>query len=213
MRRWPKPGARAATASRVLWRLLATSMPSAPPSTFSARMTSGRGSRMTWSSAGSRSLGCLSGLLVMKISGFSTTVSMRSVSRTMYGETQPFSTTTPSTKSTRMPGSSVSSTVTTPSSPARKTASATASPMASSFAAIVATWRISSRPTTGRARRWSSSTSVAVATSIPRRSSIGFAPSSSARMPSRTIACASSVAVVVPSPVMSLVLLATSRTS
>src|SRR3954464_13729387 len=48
---------------------------------------------------------------------------------------------------------------------------------------------------------------------MPRRSSIGLTPSSSAIMPSRTMAWASSVAVVVPSPVWSLVLLATSRTS
>ena len=48
---------------------------------------------------------------------------------------------------------------------------------------------------------------------MPRRSSIGLAPSSIATIPSRTIAWASSVAVVVPSPVSSLVLLATSRTS
>ena len=54
---------------------------------------------------------------------------------------------------------------------------------------------------------------AAVASSMPRRRSIGFAPSSNARIPSRTIACASSVAVVVPSPVWSDVLFATSRTS
>src|SRR5262245_17143545 len=42
---------------------------------------------------------------------------------------------------------------------------------------------------------------------------MGLAPSSSARMPSRTMAWASRVAVVVPSPVWSLVLFATSRTS
>ena len=156
----------------------------------------------------------MSGLLVMRISGSSKTVSIRSVSRTMYGDTQPFSTTTPSTKSTRMPGSSDSSSVTTPSSPTRDTASATASPITgSSLAAIVATWSISSRERTGRAIRCSSATSAAVASSMPRRSPIGFAPSSSAFIPSRTIAWASSVAVVVPSPVMSLVLLATSRTS
>jgi hypothetical protein len=61
--------------------------------------------------------------------------------------------------------------------------------------------------------RRSSADSTSAASSMPRRSSIGFAPSSSARMPSRTIACASSVAVVVPSPVRSDVLLATSLTS
>src|SRR3954452_1069984 len=113
-----------------------------------------------------------------------------------------------------MPGSSDSSSVTTPSWPTRATASATASPITgSSFAAIVATCSISSRERTGRAHRCSSSTRAADASSMPLRSSIGFAPSSSARMPSRTIDWASSVAVVVPSPVRSLVLLATSRTS
>ena len=83
----------------------------------------------------------------------------------------------------------------------------------SSLAAIVATWARCARPSTGRAIRCSSATTQAVASSMPRRSSIGLTPSSSARMPSRTIAWASSVAVVVPSPVRSLVLLATSRTS
>src|SRR4051794_4240082 len=83
----------------------------------------------------------------------------------------------------------------------------------SSLAAIVATCSSWSRSAIGRATRLSSSVRRSVASSMPRRSSIGLAPSSSAFMPSRTIACASSVAVVVPSPVRSLVLLATSRTS
>ena len=104
--------------------------------------------------------------------------------------------------------------VTTPSAPTRSRASATASPMtSSSLAAMVAMWASCSRPSTGRAVRCSSATTQAVASSIPRRRSIGLTSSSSARMPSRTMAWASSVAVVVPSPVRSLVLLATSRTS
>src|SRR4051794_20482182 len=120
----------------------------------------------------------------------------------------------PSTNSTVMPGSGDSSTVTTPSSPTRSRASATASPIrSSSLPAMVATWRRSSRPSTGRAWRRRSSTTRSVASSMPRRSSIGFAPSSIVSMPSRTIPWASSVAVVVPSPVRSLVLVATSRTS
>src|SRR3954451_20027158 len=120
----------------------------------------------------------------------------------------------PSTKSTPMPGMSDCSIVTTPSGPTRSSASATAPPMtSSSLAAIVAMWASWSRPCTGRAMRCSSATRHAVASSIPRRRSIGLTPSSSARMPSRTMAWASRVAVVVPSPVWSLVLLATSRTS
>lgn len=116
----------------------------------------------------------------------------------MYGETNPFSTTMPSAKSTVMPGTSDSSTVTTPSSATRSSASATASPMrGSSLPAIVAIWARSARPATGRARPRRSATTSSTAASIPRRSSIGFAPSSIVRMPSQTSACASTVAVVV----------------
>src|SRR5215218_171789 len=139
---------------------------------------------------------------------------MRARSRTMYGEIQPFSTCMPSTNSAATPGTSLSSMVTTPSAPTRSSASATAAPMtSSSFAAIVATCSSWSRPSTGRATRRSSATRHSVASSMPRRRSIGLATSSRARMPSRTMAWASSVAVVVPSPVRSLVLFATSRTS
>src|SRR3954447_8690284 len=139
---------------------------------------------------------------------------MRVWSVAMYGEARPFSTSMPSTNSTEMPGSADSSTVTTPSSPTWSSASATASPIStSSLPAIVATWRRSSRPATGRAWPRRCSTTRWVATSMPWRSSIGLAPSSIVRMPSRTIPWASSVAVVVPSPVRWLVFVATSRTS
>ncbi len=83
MRRWPKPGARTATASSVRCCVLATSIPSAEDSAFSARITIGRGSRDSASSTGIRSFGCFKGLFVMKTYGFSKTVSMRYWSRTM----------------------------------------------------------------------------------------------------------------------------------
>src|SRR6516165_9203512 len=47
--------------------------------------------------------------------------------------------------------------------------------------------------------------------SIPRLRSIGFMPAATDLPPSRTMACASTVAVVVPSPAVSLVFEATSR--
>jgi hypothetical protein len=50
------------------------------------------------------------------------------------------------------------------------------------------------------------------ALSMPRFTSIGFMPAATAFMPSRTIACASTVAVVVPSPASSEVFEATSCT-
>ena len=141
MRRWPKPGARIAVASIVPCWLFCTSMPSAAPSTFSARMISGSGRRMTWPIAPMSSCTDEIGCVVISTYGFSSTVSIRIRSRMRYGDMCPFSTCSPSTNSTAMPGSSLSSMLTTPSSPTRSSASATARPMrSSSFAAIVATW-------------------------------------------------------------------------
>src|SRR5438445_8921608 len=53
---------------------------------------------------------------------------------------------------------------------------------------------------------------ASTARSTPRLRSIGFIPAATALAPSRTIACASTVAVVVPSPAWSEVFEATSRT-
>src|SRR5580704_8553100 len=57
-----------------------------------------------------------------------------------------------------------------------------------------------------------SSTATATAFSIPRFSAIGFAPAAKVLTPSRKMACASTVAVVVPSPATSEVFAATSFT-
>ena len=57
------------------------------------------------------------------------------------------------------------------------------------------------------------STTASTDFSIPRLRPIGFAPAATFFRPSRTIACASTVAVVVPSPATSFVAVATSRTS
>ncbi len=83
IRRWPKPGERTAIASSVPCEALCTSIPSAAPSTFSARITSGRGSFMTTLSSGIRSGTAEIGLVVMKTYGSSKTVSIRSWSVAM----------------------------------------------------------------------------------------------------------------------------------
>ena len=57
------------------------------------------------------------------------------------------------------------------------------------------------------------STALATAFSMPRLRVIGLAPAATLRSPSRTMAQASTVAVVVPSPATSSVFLATSLTS
>src|SRR5438309_1029974 len=58
-------------------------------------------------------------------------------------------------------------------------------------------------------RRCSSTMTAATALSTPRRTSIGASPAATARPPSRTIDRVSTIAVVVPSPAVSLVLVAT----
>ncbi len=60
---------------------------------------------------------------------------------------------------------------------------------------------------------WIDSTAAATAFSMPFLTAIGLAPAATFFMPTRTIAWASTVAVVVPSPAMSSVLVATSLTS
>ena len=81
----------------------------------------------------------------------------------------------------------------------------------SPLAETVPTWAISFELATGRARAARSWTTRATASSMPRFRSIGLAPAATDFMPSWTIAWASTVAVVVPSPAWSLVREATTR--
>ena len=107
-----------------------------------------------------------------------------------------------------------SSTVITPSLPTRFIASAINPPIVLSlFAEMVATCIIFllSLPTVSLCFLKFSTTAV-TALSIPRFKSIGLAPAVTFFKPSRTMAWAKTVAVVVPSPATSAVLLATSFT-
>ena len=105
-----------------------------------------------------------------------------------------------------------SSTVMTPSLPTFSIASAMIVPIASSlFAEIMPTCAII-LPLTGLLTFFSSSTTAATAFSIPSLRFIGLAPAVTFFRPSRSIAWASTVAVVVPSPATSDVFEATSRT-
>jgi hypothetical protein len=76
-----------------------------------------------------------------------------------------------------------------------------------------ATWAISDLSSISLAWSAMASTAASTAFSMPRLRPIGLAPAATLRRPSRTSAWASTVAVVVPSPAMSLVLVATSFTS
>src|SRR6185437_12616031 len=119
----------------------------------------------------------------------------------------------PSTTSSSVSWLLASSTVITPSLPTLAMALAIMSPMSlSPLAEIIPTWPISSLDLTFLERFLRSATTASTAFSMPRFRSIGFMPAATDLEPSRTMARASTVAVVVPSPAMSLVLLATSRT-
>src|SRR5512134_1374910 len=118
----------------------------------------------------------------------------------------------PSTTSSSVSRLLASSTVITPSLPTLRMASARMRPTsASPLAEIVPTWAISSLEVTFLALALSSSTTALTAMSMPRFRSIGLAPAATDLAPSFTIAWASTVAVVVPSPATSEVLEATSR--
>ena len=92
-------------------------------------------------------------------------------------------------------------------------ASATRLPTSSSPAEIAATFAICSLPFTLELIFLIASTAQSVAFFIPLRRMIGFAPAARFFIPALTIACASTVAVVVPSPATSFVFVATSFTS
>ncbi len=101
----------------------------------------------------------------------------------------------------------------TPSLPTLSIASAMILPMVSSeLAEIEPTWAISLDVVVAFEAFFNSATKAATALSIPRFKSIGLPPATTYFMPSRTMACANTVAVVVPSPAMSEVLEATSFT-
>src|SRR2546422_7699116 len=119
----------------------------------------------------------------------------------------------PSTKSRTVSADFDSSTVMTPSLPTFSIASAIRLPIVLSlFEAIVATWAISFLSLVDLESFFSSSVTASTAASMPRLSAIGLAPAVTLRRPSRKIACARTVAVVVPSPATSEVFEATSRT-
>jgi hypothetical protein len=115
-------------------------MLSAVPSTFSATITSGRGSRITLSSSGMSCWTFVIFSLHSRMYGSSMIASRLAGLVTMYGETYPLSHSKPSTNSTLIPCTADSVTVTMPPSPTVCSAFAITSPtMSSSLAEIAAT--------------------------------------------------------------------------
>src|SRR5580765_5072087 len=119
----------------------------------------------------------------------------------------------PSTRSSSFSSDLPSSTVITPSLPTLSIASAMILPMlASAFAEMAPTCAISLEFEQGLLIFLSSATTAITALSMPRFRSIGFMPAATNLKPSLQIDCASTVAVVVPSPATSEVFDATSFT-
>ena len=119
----------------------------------------------------------------------------------------------PSVYSVSRPRDWPSSTVMTPSLPTLSITSAMISPTSGSAALIDATAAICSRLSTGRDCFLSSATIASTPFSMPRLTPIGLAPALTFWRPSATIAWARTMAVVVPSPATSSVLVATSLRS
>mmetsp|Transcript_19899 Transcript_19899/g.52794 ORF Transcript_19899/g.52794 Transcript_19899/m.52794 type:complete len:372 (+) Transcript_19899:656-1771(+) len=209
--RWsPNPGALTAATCRPPRSLLTTIVASASPSTSSATITSGRCTLATCSSTG-RML-CTEDIFLSKsrMSGSVKTHFCALVSVTKYGEMYPRSNFIPSTTSSSWSKVLPSATVMVPSLPTFSKASATMRPMtASPLAEIVATCWISSGFEMSVLRFSRSSITSFTEASIPRFRSIGFMPATTALVPSWKMARASTVEVVVPSPAMSLVFVAT----
>ena len=152
-------------------------------------------------------------LSVIRMYGLSRTASILSISVAMYAEIYPLSNCIPSTRSSSVIMVLLSSMVITPSPDTFSIASATSLPTSSSPAEMAATLAICSLPFTLELIFAMASTAQSVAFFIPLRRMIGLAPAARFFIPAFTIACASTVAVVVPSPATSLVLVATSLTS
>ena len=119
----------------------------------------------------------------------------------------------PSTTSSSSSRPRPSSTVMTPSWPTLSIASAISWPTVSSLLAeMVPIWAMVLESLQGVESLRISSTAAWQALSMPRLRSMGFMPAVTAFTPSRTMAWARTVAVVVPSPALSLVWEATSLT-
>src|ERR1700733_14447298 len=213
LRRSPKNGALTATAFSVLRIALTPSVDRGSPSTSSAIPSSGLPASATFSSSGRKSGNELILSRCNRIRASSSTACWASKSVTKYADRKPLSKPTPSVNSSSVLSVDDSSTLTTPSWPTFVIASPTSFPICSSRDDTVATWAIPFLPDTGVADASSASDTASAALLIPNPSSIGLAPAATLRSPPLMMACASTVAVVVPSPATSLVLVATDLTS
>ena len=206
----PYPGAFTATTLKVPLSLFNTRVVSTSPSTSSAIINKGLDDSTTCSKTGNTSWILFIFLSVINIYGFSNSASFFSPSLTIYGDKYPLSNCIPSTTDKFVSIVFDSSTLMTPSLPILSIASAINWPTLGSAEEIAPTWAMASVVSTGVENDFISSTTILTASSIPFLIITGFAPAAIFFKPSLTIAWAKIVAVVVPSPATSFVLIATS---
>ncbi len=210
----PNPGAFTANALNVPRSLLTINVANASPSTSSAIITIFfLPDCKTFSNTGNKSLIAEIFWSVIKMYGSSYSASILSGLVIIYGDTYPRSNCKPSTTSRESPSVCDSSTVTTPCFPISLNTSAMSLPISLSFAEMDATCSTFSSSSIFSLLFDNMSNTFASAASMPRLSNTGLAPAAIWLNPSLTIACTNNAAVVVPSPAMSAVLLATSLTN
>ena len=208
----PYPGALTATTLNVPRSLFTISVVRASPSTSSAIISNLEPDCTICSKSGRISWIFEIFLSVIRIYGSSRVASIFSISVAIYAEIYPLSNCIPSTRSNSVFIVFDSSIVITPSLETFSIASATMFPTSSSPAEIAATFAICSFPVTTLLISAIADTATSVAFCIPFLRIIGLAPAARFFIPALIIACAKTVAVVVPSPATSFVFVATSLT-
>ncbi len=209
----PYPGALTATTEKVPLNLFTIKVVNASPSTSSAIINNLDPDCTICSNTGRISWILAIFLSVIKIYGSSKFATILSISVAIYAEIYPLSNCIPSTKSNSVFIVLDSSIVITPSLDTFSIASATKFPTSSSPEETAATLAIWFFPFTLLLIAAIASTAASVAFFMPLLKIIGLAPAAKFLIPSWIIAWAKTVAVVVPSPATSLVLVATSFTS
>mmetsp|Transcript_38045 Transcript_38045/g.89058 ORF Transcript_38045/g.89058 Transcript_38045/m.89058 type:complete len:369 (+) Transcript_38045:784-1890(+) len=202
----PKPGALMALALTTPRCRLRMSPDSASVCRSVAMMSSGDFWATICSSTPSSSDICVTFASVTSTRALGSTASRLSMSVISRSLTQPHSISIPSEYSTASLSSWPSSTVVDPSMPTLSMASASKPPISQSLHEIAAICWYCSRVDTGIAASRILDTKNGAALSRPLRSAMALAPADTYFRPRCTIACVSTVAVVVPSPARESVL-------
>mmetsp|Transcript_7294 Transcript_7294/g.16310 ORF Transcript_7294/g.16310 Transcript_7294/m.16310 type:complete len:214 (-) Transcript_7294:387-1028(-) len=198
----PKPGALTTHTSKTPRFLFSTRPEAASPTRSDAMISSGSLDATTPSRMGRSSAIVLIRSSVTSTRGFTSVATCVSKSLTKLLLSHPTSCSIPSVNSMESVSSRPISTVVDPSTPTLKTASAVVVPMSSEPLEMEAMNLNCSYSVTGVAAFRILSTKKAAVLTSPRWSATELWPFETSRKPARTMACVSTVEVVVPSPAL-----------